>query len=254
MIVVISPAKRLDFSPTTLRKQSTPLFVNDAAKLATQLKKKSAKDLQSLMSVSAKIAELNVERFKRWTKTPNTNDAKQALLAFRGDVYLGIDADTLDTADMTFAQKHLRILSGLYGVLRPLDAIQAYRLEMGILLGNERGKNLYDFWGERITNTLNKELKNTKHATLVNLASNEYFHSVVPTKLSADVITPVFKEKKNGQYKVISFVAKRARGMMTRYIIKNRITDVALLKKFKAGGYSYRAGLSDQSHWVFTRS
>ena len=254
MIVVISPAKRLDFSSVALAKQSAPLFAQDAAKLVTQLKKKSAKDLQELMSVSAKIAELNVARFKQWSKTPKAGMSKQALLAFRGDVYLGIDADTLDATDINFAQKHLRILSGLYGVLRPLDVIQAYRLEMGTPLVNPRGKNLYDFWGERITEALNQEFKNSQHADLVHLASNEYFRSIIPEQLSARVITPVFKEKKNGQYKVISFVAKRARGMMTRYIIKNRITEVARLKQFRDEGYRYRAELSDAARWVFTRA
>ena len=167
--------------------------------------------------------------------------------------YSGLGADTFEPKDFDFAQKHLRILSGLYGVLKPLDMIQPYRLEMGTRLKNKQGDDLYDFWGRRITEAIIAELKKMSEAVLINLASNEYFHSIVPDGLNARIITPIFKEKKNGVYKVISFTAKRARGMMTRYIIKNRIKTPELLKQFSEGNYCYRTKLSNETQWVFTR-
>ena len=253
MIVIISPAKRLNFDASMVRKQSTPLFLKDAKQLVTQLQKLSSDDLQNLMSVSTKIADLNTSRFKSWDQSTTSDKAKQALLAFSGDVYLGLDADTFDTKDLDFAQKHLRILSGLYGVLKPLDMIQAYRLEMGTRFANKRGKDLYDFWGDRITQAINKELNKMNNAALINLASMEYFSSIIPAQVNAPIITPIFKEKKNGTYKVISFTAKRARGMMARYIIKNRIKKPELLKQFGEENYQYQAKLSDATQWVFTR-
>ena len=253
MIVIISPAKRLDFDSSKIRKQSVPLFLDDANHLVTRLRKFSTEQLQELMSVSTKIADLNTDRFKTWDNSTATPKAKQALLAFNGDVYSGLNVASFETKDFDFAQKHLRILSGLYGVLKPLDMIQPYRLEMGTRLKNKQGDDLYDFWGSRITDAINAELKNMRNAVLINLASNEYFHSIVADRLNAEIITPVFKEKKNGTYKVISFTAKRARGMMARYIIKNRIRTPESLKQFCEGDYHYQTKLSDKTRWVFTR-
>ena len=253
MIVIISPAKRLDFDSSTIRKQSVPLFLGDANHLVAHLRKLSTKQLQELMSISSKIADLNTDRFKTWDNSTATPKAKQALLAFNGDVYSGLDATSFETKDFDFAQKHLRILSGLYGVLKPLDMIQPYRLEMGTRLKNKQGKDLYDFWGSRITEAINAELKTMRNAVLINLASNEYFHSIVPDHLNAKVITPIFKEKKNGTYKIISFTAKRSRGMMARYIIKNRIKTPESLKQFREGDYRYQTKLSNETQWVFTR-
>ena len=253
MITVISPAKRLDFDNGITRKQSVPLFLEDANYLVERLRKLSTDQLQKLMSVSTKIADLNTNRFKTWDSSTATPKAKQALLAFNGDVYSGLDAASFETKDFDFAQKHLRILSGLYGVLKPLDMIQPYRLEMGTRLKNKQGDDLYDFWGVRITDAINAELERMRNAVLINLASNEYFHSVVANHLNAQIIMPVFKEKKNGTYKVISFTAKRARGMMARYIIKNRIKTPELLKRFRDGDYRYQTKLSDETRWVFTR-
>ena len=254
MIVIISPAKRLDFDSSTIRKQSIPLFLDDANHLVARLRKLSIEQLQELMSVSAKIADLNTDRFKTWDNSTAAPKAKQALLAFNGDVYSGLDADSFETKDFDFAQKHLRILSGLYGILKPLDMIQPYRLEMGTRLKNKQGKDLYDFWGSRITEAINAELKTMRNAVLINLASNEYFHSIVPDHLNAKVITPIFKEKKNGTYKVISFTAKRSRGMMARHIIKNRIKTPESLKQFCEGDYRYQTKLSNETQWVFTRN
>ena len=253
MITVISPAKRLDFDNGMIRKQSVPLFLEDANYLVERLRKLSTNQLQKLMSVSTKIADLNTSRFKTWDNSTTTPKAKQALLAFNGDVYSGLDATSFETKDFDFAQQHLRILSGLYGVLKPLDMIQPYRLEMGTRLKNKQGDDLYDFWGVRITEAINAELEQMRNAVLINLASNEYFHSVVADHLNAQIITPVFKEKKNGTYKVISFTAKRARGMMARYIIKNRIKTPELLKQFRDGDYRYQTKLSGETQWVFTR-
>ena len=253
MITVISPAKRLDFDNGMIRKQSVPLFLEDANYLVERLRKLSTNQLQKLMSVSTKIADLNTSRFKTWDNSTTTPKAKQALLAFNGDVYSGLDATSFETKDFDFAQQHLRILSGLYGVLKPLDMIQPYRLEMGTRLKNKQGDDLYDFWGVRITEAINAELEQMRNAVLINLASNEYFHSVVADHLNAQIITPVFKEKKNGTYKVISFTAKRARGMMARYIIKNRIKTPELLKQFREGDYRYQTKLSNETQWVFTR-
>ncbi len=254
MLIVISPAKTLDFdTPPPIRKCTTPVFLDEAQELVGRLKKLSAGELSKLMGVSAKIAELNHHRYREWRQPFTTSNAKQALWAFRGDVYTGLEADSFDRKDLEFAQKHLRILSGLYGVLRPLDLIQAYRLEMGTRFATRRGDNLYQYWGDRIINRLNRDLKRMRSPALVNLASQEYFKSVRAGNLGARVITPVFKERKNGTYKIISFVAKRARGTMSRYIVKHRISDPADIKEFSEGGYRYSKRLSDDANWVFTR-
>ncbi len=188
-----------------------------------------------------------------WGQPFDLDNAKQSVLAFKGDVYTGLDAESLSSADLGFAQKHLRILSGLYGLLRPLDLMQAYRLEMGLKFKNSGGKNLYEFWGSDITDALNKQLKSARSDVLVNLASNEYFRAVQAKGLNAEIITPVFKDLKNDKYRVISFFAKKARGQMTRYIIEKRLEDPAGMKKFNADGYRYNASESTARDWVFTR-
>ncbi len=254
MLIVISPAKTLDFDhPAPTRKCTKPVFLDEAQELVGRLKRLSARDLSKLMGISAKIAELNHRRYREWKKPFTVANAKQAVWAFRGDVYTGLDADSLDGKDLEFAQKHLRMLSGLYGVLRPLDLIQPYRLEMGTKFAVRRCSNLYQFWGDKITERLNRDLKGERPAVLVNLASQEYFKSVHAEGLGAPVITPVFKERRNGAYKVISFVAKRARGAMSRYIVKHRISDPADVKKFREDGYRFNKQLSDDANWVFTR-
>lgn len=254
MLTVISPAKTLDFdTPPHTRKATQPQFLERAATLVEDARALAPEDIRELMSVSEKIAELNHARFMNWS-TPFTKDnAKQAVLAFRGDVYTGLDADSLDSTQLAFAQKHLRILSGLYGLLRPLDLMQPYRLEMGLKFANNGGKNLYEFWGEDITRLLNRELARSGSPVLVNLASNEYFRAVKPGQLEADIVTPVFKDLKNDRYKVISFFAKKARGQMARYIIERELNNVAELKKFRVDGYRYNAQESSARELVFTR-
>lgn len=254
MLMVISPAKTLDFeTPATTKKHSTPELLNESKKLVQALKQLSPAELSELMHISDKLGLLNFERYHEW-KTPfSDKNAKQALLAFRGDVYTGLDADSFGARDFDFAQKHLRILSGLYGVLRPLDLMQPYRLEMGTKFGNVRGNNLYDFWGQRITDALNAQLHQTRSTELVNLASNEYFKAVRAGKLDAEVIEPVFKDYKGGQYKVVSFYAKKARGMMSAWAIKQRVTEAARLKDFAEQGYRYNPSMSSASQWVFIR-
>jgi cytoplasmic iron level regulating protein YaaA (DUF328/UPF0246 family) len=254
MLTVISPAKKLDFETIPGTSDSTtPDFLDQSRKLVRNLREYSEIDLMELMNISQKIAELNFNRYAQW-KTPfNAKNAAQAIFAFRGDVYAGLDADTLGKKDLDFAQKHLRILSGLYGVLRPLDLMQAYRLEMGTRLTNDRGKNLYEFWGNRITDKINEELSSHRSRTLVNLASNEYFKAVNSSSLIGSLVTPAFKEKKNGSYKMIGIHAKKARGLMSRFMITNRIDKPDDLKEFDVDGYRFNAGLSDDSNWVFTR-
>jgi len=205
------------------------------------------------MKLSLKLAELNFDRYETWKPKCTEKNAKQSILAFQGDVYQGLDAASLSAAELKFAQQHLRILSGLYGILRPLDLMQPYRLEMGTKLKTTRGNNLYDFWGSTITEGLNKQLKKLKTDTLINLASNEYFKSVKPKELDAEIITPAFKEFKNGDYKMIGIYAKRARGLMSRYIIQNKLTNPEDLKDFHEEGYKFNSKLSKGNNWVFTR-
>ena len=255
MIVVISPAKTLDFETvaTTLEFTQSDLLT-ESQRLINRCKTLSMQDIASLMKVSDKIAGLNVARFTEW-KTPLSLDfdAKQCLFAFKGDVYTGLDAETLSDKTLQYAQKNLRILSGLYGLLRPLDLMLPYRLEMGTRLDNERGTNLYQFWGNIITEKLNENVKEQDSKVLVNLASNEYFKAVKEKTLNATVITPIFKDQKNGQYKVISFYAKKARGLMARYIMENEIIDVEQLKKFAVAGYYYVEALSSSTELLFQR-
>ena len=255
MLVVLSPAKNLDLSPADIPLDATqPVLMSDTQSLAKQCKKLSPADLSSLMGISDKLAILNAERFSSFT-TPFTEDnAKPAVLTFNGDVYLGLDASTLSDEDLAFSQQHLRILSGLYGVLKPLDLMQAYRLEMGTKLANNRGDNLYQYWGSKIAKALNSDQDSNDDPVLINLASNEYSKAVDKKTLKAKIITPVFKDEKKGTYKVISFYAKKARGMMARYIIDKRITNPEQLKQFDTAGYTYSAELSKANEWVFTRA
>ncbi len=253
MLILISPAKTLDYSEASYEFHSKPRMLKDSQVLVEDLKQKSSKDLQQLMSVSEKIANLNVERFQSF-KTPfNTKNAKPSVLAFKGDVYTGLQAEEMDKEDLEFAQDHLRILSGLYGVLRPMDLMQPYRLEMGTRLKNEKGKNLYEFWDDRITKTLNKDLKSSGGNAIINLASKEYFGSVKTQSLKGDLYHVNFKEERNGKYKIISFNAKKARGVMSRYIIKNRLTEPESLKAFDEDGYAFNPDLSSEREWIFTR-
>jgi cytoplasmic iron level regulating protein YaaA (DUF328/UPF0246 family) len=254
MLTVISPAKTLDFdTPPTTRKTTRPRLLARAGELVEDARDLTPQDIRELMGVSEKIADLNHRRFMNW-ETPFTLDnAKQSILAFQGDVYTGLEAGTLSNAQLNFAQKHLCILSGLYGLLRPLDLMQPYRLEMGLKFANRGGKNLYEFWGDDITREVNGLLKKSGSPVLVNLASNEYFKAIRPGALDAEVITPVFKDLKGGNYRVISFFAKKARGQMARFIIDKELDDAAGLKKFRAGGYRYNRAESSARELVFTR-
>ncbi|MBV1871266.1 MAG: peroxide stress protein YaaA [Gammaproteobacteria bacterium] len=255
MLIVISPAKTLDFdTPPTTQKFTQAPFLEESEELIKSLKKRDAHELQTLMSISEKLAVLNLQRYKTW-KTPFTPDnAKQALFAFQGDVYTGLNASNLDPKAINYLQSHLFILSGLYGLLRPLDLMQAYRLEMGTRLETQKGKNLYQFWGTKITDALNAQLRKQQAPILINLASNEYFKSIKTKQLNTEIITPVFKDYKNGQYKVISFLAKKARGAMVNYLAVEGVKEAQGIKEFNAGGYAYQADLSSGSEWVFTRN
>lgn len=254
MLTVISPAKTLDFeTPPGTRKSTVPALLDRSAELVEDMRKLDPGDIRALMGVSENIAQLNHRRFMNWSTPFSLGNAKQSLLAFKGDVYTGLDADTLSTADLAFAQQHLRILSGLYGVLRPLDLMQPYRLEMGVKFTNRGGNNLYEFWGDTLTDNLNRQLKKTKSDVLLNLASQEYFKSIKPKALNAEIITPVFKDLKSGKYKVISFFAKKARGQMARYIIEKGVQDPAKLKRYRVGGYRYNKQQSTARELVFTR-
>ena len=254
MLIVISPAKKLDYeSPVKTKKFTMPGFLDDSAELILTLRQYSAMDLAELMHLSMNLAELNFDRYYNWKKDYSEADAKQCLLAFKGDVYAGMDAESFKQKDLEYAQSHLRILSGLYGLLRPLDLMMPYRLEMGTKLENERGRNLYEFWGDTITDAINKQLKAQKDDILVNLASNEYFKSVKPKKIEGRIITPQFKENKNGQFKMIGIYAKKARGLMSRFILLNRLTDPEDIKSFDYEGYTFNKSLSKGEQWVFTR-
>ncbi len=254
MLFVISPAKNLNENQTApVAAYSQPDLLADAAVLMDELRRLAPQDIAKLMHVSDKIALLNAERNAAWQPPFTPENAKQAVYLFNGDVYEGLAAESQPPAGVDYLQAHLRILSGLYGLLRPLDLIQPYRLEMGTALANPRGKNLYEFWGDTIAEALNRALAEQQTDTLINLASQEYFKSV-SGKLKARLITPVFKDEKNGQYKVISFYAKRARGLMVRYAAEQQISEPEDLKAFDLEGYAYNAAASNEKEWVFLRA
>ena len=254
MLTVISPAKTLDFdTPTVTDAFTQPVHLTQSRKLVQRMRQLSGQELEKLMRVSGNIADLNQQRFKKW-KTPfNPENARQAIFAFKGDVYIGLDAYSMTARNVEFAQDHLRILSGLYGVLRPLDLMQAYRLEMGTRIDTDTGNNLYQFWDGRITKTLNHELEQSGANSLINLASNEYFKSIKPKLLKAEVITPVFRDYNKGSYQVIGFYAKKARGLMARFLIDNEIDNPAGLMDFSTEGYAFNKAMSNSHEWVFTR-
>lgn len=255
MLLVISPAKTLDYlSKVTIKTYTIPDYLEDSQLLINRARRYSVLDLAELMQVSRQIAELNFQRFESWKVPFTTRNARQALLAFKGDVYTGLDVDSFTSADLKYAQSHLRILSGLYGLLRPLDLMQPYRMEMGRRIDTERGRNLYQFWHGRITEGLNKQLKRLKTGYLVNLASQEYFKSIDSGHLNAEIITPEFRDWKNGQYKMIGVYAKKARGQLSRFIIQNRMTVPESIKSFSADGYRFNPEISTDGKWVFTRS
>ncbi|ASG00575.1 peroxide stress protein YaaA [Vibrio anguillarum] len=254
MLIVVSPAKTLDYeSPLVTSKYTQPELIDHSAQLIDVCRQLTPADISALMKVSDKIAGLNVARFAQWSPTFTLDNARPAILAFKGDVYTGFEAETLSDAGFEHTQQHLRMLSGLYGVLKPLDLMQPYRLEMGTRLGNPRGTNLYQFWGDIITDKLNQALKEQGDDVLINLASNEYFKAVNPKKLKGSIITPVFKDCKKGQYKVISFYAKKARGMMARYIIDKQISSVEQLAQFDSAGYYFVEQESSATELVFKR-
>ncbi|MDQ9832200.1 peroxide stress protein YaaA [Acinetobacter soli] len=254
MLALISPAKTLDYESTLPTDEHTlPRLLDHSQELIDFCRSLSATEIASLMSVSEKIANLNVERFRDWSPEFNLANARQAIFAFKGDVYTGLDAYHLKEKDITFAQTHLRMLSGLYGLLRPLDLMMPYRLEMGTKLHNSRGHNLYEFWGSQITDLINTDLKDAGSEILLNLASDEYYKSVKESKIQAKIIKPVFLDEKNGKFKVISFYAKKARGLMARFMIEHQINEAKALQEFDSEGYFFDKENSTAQELVFKR-
>lgn len=254
MLLVLSPAKTLDYaSPSTTDAHTRPAFMKRSAELIQILRTRSPAEIGSLMKISDPLAELNAQRYHDWSTRITARNAKQAVLAFDGDVYDGLQAPTLGAAQLAYLQDHLRILSGLYGVLRPLDLMQPYRLEMGTRLANPQGRDLYAFWGDSVTTALNAVLTTHRDRTLVNLASEEYFKVVRPALLKGRVVTPVFEDWKDGQYKVISFFAKRARGAMARHAALHAVKKPEQLQRFDADGYAFAPEASDETTWRFRR-
>ncbi|WP_248803709.1 peroxide stress protein YaaA [Pseudomonas sp. MWU13-2100] len=254
MLMVISPAKTLDFeTPAVTRRFTQPQYLDHSQELIEQLRSLTPAQISELMHVSDKIGGLNAARFGSWTPAFTPDNAKQALLAFKGDVYTGLNAEDFSDADFDYAQTHLRMLSGLYGLLRPLDLMQPYRLEMGSKFANARGKDLYAFWGTRISEWLNEALAEQGDDVLLNLASNEYFSAVKRSALNARIVNTEFRDQKNGQYKIISFYAKKARGMMARFVIRERLQNPEQLKTFDEQGYRFSAELSKADNLVFLR-
>lgn len=254
MITLLSPSKKLNFEPQNMVDNYTQCeFIKSAEILANKAKDLTESDLKELMDISDKLAQLNRERFDRWSLPFNSSNAKQAILAFDGGVYSGLRANTFSGKDFGFAQDHLRILSGLYGILKPLDLIQPYRLEMGVSFQNPKGKNLYDFWKQSITDNLNNTLKKHPSPVIINCASVEYFSAIDLSKLKGSILSIVFKEYRNGELKFISFNAKKARGLMTQYIVKNKIDDHTNIKDFNYEDYKFDSKLSEDSKFVFTR-
>jgi len=254
MLTIISPAKTLDYeSPLATKRFTQPELLDKSSQLISVARKLTPAQISSLMGISDKLALLNAERFNDWQPDFGPDNARQAILAFKGDVYTGLQAEDFSEKDFDFAQGHLRMLSGLYGLLRPLDLMMPYRLEMGIRLENPQGANLYAFWGDLLTEKLNKLLAEQGDKVLINLASDEYFKAVKPAKLDGEIIKPVFLDQKNGNYKVISFYAKKARGLMSRFIIKERLSKVSQLQDFNLEGYEYDPARSAGNELVFTR-
>jgi cytoplasmic iron level regulating protein YaaA (DUF328/UPF0246 family) len=255
MLILISPAKTLDYeSPLATTAHTQPELLEKSQELVDVCRELTAQDLSDLMAISPRLAELNQQRFCNWEPIFNLKNARQAILAFKGDVYAGLQAKDFTQQDFEFAQKHLRMLSGLYGLLRPLDLMQPYRLEMGTRLNNPSGKDLYGFWGNTITDHVNQALQAQGDDIVINLASEEYFKAIKENHLQGRLIKPIFLDEKNGQYKVISFYAKKARGLMSRFIIKNQLTQVEQLKDFNLEGYVYSAQQSAEDELVFLRA
>ncbi len=252
MLVVVSPAKSLDMDPVEVA-ATAPVFQDDAIRLSKTAKNLTLKELKGLMGISDDLARLNRDRFKSFAAEPTPDMTKAAALAFNGDTYQGLEAKSLSGDDMVWAQDHLRILSGLYGLLRPLDAIQPYRLEMGSRLKTRRGKSLYEYWGDTIAKALNAQAEAVGTQTLINCASQEYFGAADRKALKLRVITPVFMEVKDDKPRIVSFFAKRARGAMARFVVENRVTDPDGIKGFASGGYAFDPDLSEGNKWVFLR-
>ena len=255
MLLVLSPAKTLDFSKIETKLNfSIPGFLNDSEKLIGLLRKLKPKDLSNLMGISAKLADLNFERYLKWEVKHQVENSKPAVFTFNGDVYNGLDVRSISIDNLEFLNKNGRILSGLYGVLKPFDLIQEYRLEMGIKLPNPKGKDLYHFWGKKISQNINSAIEESDgEKVLINLASNEYYQGIEQKSLKYTVIHPIFKDYKENGYTLISFFAKKARGMMARFICQEKISNSDHIKLFKSGGYSFNPKLSDNHQWVFTR-
>lgn len=253
MLTLLSPAKTLDFSPTTIAEHTQPRLLEYSAELIGVMKEKSVEDIQSLMGVSEKLAQLNYKRFQAFSLPFSHDNAKQAILAFKGDVYTGLQAEDFSEADLKFSQQNIHVISGLYGILRPLDLIQAYRLEMGTKLQVKEHSNLYKYWGNTLTELINQDLKNHQEKAIINLASNEYFKSINKDKLEGELYNIHFKEERNGKLKIISFSAKKARGMMCRFVIKNRIEKPEDLKSFSEDNYLFRDDLSSVNEYIFTK-
>ena len=249
MLVVVSPAKKLNMAPVNTTITTEPLFIDNVKELVKITRKLNTKDLQNLMGISPNLAKTNVDRFNQF----GSQEKKAACFAFAGDTYKGLDAASMNLDDLNWAQRHLRILSGLYGILRPLDVIEPYRLEMGSKLKNLYGTTLYEYWGNKISIVLNEHAKDNGYQILVNCASHEYFSAIDTDTLSLQVITPIFMERKDGKEKIVSFYAKNARGAMARFIIKNRLTEVEGLKSFNSGGYIYQPDLSDCKRFIYVR-
>ena len=254
MLAIISPAKTLDFESTVRNLPvSQPRLTDYSEQLIEICRKLSPQDIASLMSISDKLAGLNAARFAEWTKSHNEKNARAAIFAFKGDVYTGLDVNSLSDEDISFAQTHLRMLSGLYGLLQPLDLMQPYRLEMGTKLTTPKGKDLYAFWGNTITQAVQQAIDAQGDDILVNLASEEYYKSIKPSRLNAQIVKPIFLDYKNGKYKTVSFYAKKARGLMCRYMIQNRLTQVEQLKNFDLNGYWFDETASTEKEFVFKR-
>ncbi len=254
MLAILSPAKTLDYeTPLKTKLNSQPIYGRESNQLIKTLRTFEPFEVASLMKISDKLADLNHKRYVEWRNKPAESKTRPAALAFKGDVYQGLEAESFNDNDLKFAQRHLRILSGLYGLLRPLDVIQPYRLEMGTKLKTSKGQNLYDYWGTKLTTGLNEALKESKEGTLVNLASNEYFGAVQPKLLEGSLLNIGFKEKRNGQLKFVSFSAKKARGLMAKFIIKERLKNPDDLKNFDLEDYKFNKKLSSESDWTFSR-